>query len=96
MITKQSDWTTVQMVSGGHTIQAVYTITEGENAPHLECWYDTHLNLMGVAKKEYDDTLVRIEVTGIFYVTGDLTFEIKKGDRNTQVWRCIITIQNLV
>lgn len=80
VITTQSDWTTVQMVGGGHTIQAVYTITEGENAPHLECWYDTHLNLMGVAKKGYDDTLVRIEITSIVCVTGDLTFEIKKGD----------------
>ena len=79
VITTQSDWTTVQMM-GGQTIHADYTIITGENAPQLECWYDTHVNLLGIVKKGYDDTLVTVEVTVIVYVTSDLTFEIKKGD----------------
>lgn len=79
VITTQSDWTTVQLI-GGQTIHADYTIITGENAPQLECWYDTHVNLFGIVKKGYDDTLVTVEVTVIVYVTSDLIFEIKKGD----------------
>lgn len=80
VITSQSDWTTVQIVNG-YTI-AHYEMTEGYTAPGLECWFDTHLNLMGMTKKQFDTTLVRIEVTAILYVEkgSDLTLEIKKGD----------------
>lgn len=82
VITSQSDWTTVRLVSGGHMINTHYEVTEGYNAPEFECWYDAHLNLIGMTKKQFDTTPVKIEVKTILYVKegSTLTFEIQKGD----------------
>lgn len=82
VITSQSDWTTVRVVQGGVIINAAYEVVEGVHAPELECWYDAHLYLVGMTKKQFDTTLIKIEVTAILYVkdSSDLIFEIQKGD----------------
>jgi hypothetical protein len=79
VITSQSDWTTCQ-VSGGHIISVVYEVTEGDQ-PDLECWFDAHLSLVGMAKEQYDASYVSVQVTAIIYVKdSDLSFTIQKGD----------------
>jgi len=68
VITSQSDWSTVRLMSGGYVINTHYEVTEGYNAPEFECWYDAHLNLIGMTKNQFDTTLVKIEVKTILYV----------------------------
>ncbi|KYK28857.1 MAG: hypothetical protein AYK19_05335 [Theionarchaea archaeon DG-70-1] len=82
VITSQSDWSTVRLMSGGYVINTHYEVTEGYNAPEFECWYDAHLNLIGMTKNQFDTTLVKIEVKTILYVKegSTLGFEIQKGD----------------
>lgn len=80
-ITSQSDWTTVRVVRGGRIVNVTYEVTEGSTAPELECWYDAHLDLFGMAKEQFDSTLVRIEVKAIVYIEDTtIVFEIQKGD----------------
>ncbi len=82
VITSKSDWSTVRLISGGHFISATYEVTKGKDAPECKCWYDAHLNLIGMVKKQFDTALVRIEVKIIVYLEegSTLIFEIKKGD----------------
>lgn len=81
VITSQSDWTIVRIVSGGLIVNVTYEITEGRTAPGLECWYDAHLDLFGMVKEQFDSTLIKIEVKAILYVKDtDVVFEIQKGD----------------
>lgn len=82
VITSQSDWMILQIVSGARIVAMTHNITEGEDAPDLMCRCDTHENLISMTKKQYDNTLVRIEAKAILYLKGDsdIVFEIRKGD----------------
>ena len=82
VITSNSDWTTIEIAHGGLLLNAVYEVTKGGEAPEWRCWVDVHENLIGMSKKPYDTTLVRIEVTAILYVKEGLNLivGIKKGD----------------
>ena len=82
VITSNSDWTTIQIAHGGLLLNAVYEVTKGGEAPECRCWVDVHEDLIGMSKKSYDTTLVRINVTAILYIEEGLNLivEIKKGD----------------
>lgn len=79
VITSESDWTILRLVSGGQITSMVYEMTC--SAPECECWCDTHENVIGMTKPPYDTTVATIEVTAILYIgDADLMFEIQKGD----------------
>lgn len=81
VMTSESDWTIVRLL-GGHILTATYDIVEGDTIPECECWCDPHLNLIGMTKKQFDTSLVKIDVKIILHLKEDLNivFEIQKGD----------------
>ena len=83
-ISTDSDWITVRLVGGAELGGIRLEVLEGQNAPKLTYSSDVSSDLvLGLTKKQYDETTVKIEVTltlSSVKSTGHVSFQSEKGD----------------